>query len=195
MKDALDFLQKILLSQNVCDEIKLNMETLVKIIPEIKFIVGFPHKHPHHHLDVWEHTLLALSLSKNNFDVRFCLLLHDIGKPFSFQDGADGVRHFKNHQVVSSLMAKEILLRLGFDNNYIEKMCYLIKYHDTMITNEDIKQNWLLQKIRLEVQRCDGLAHNPKYLDKKNLYIEQTSHLLEQYYSNKENLKDKELIR
>ena len=60
--------------------------TLMKLMPELKFMKGFDHKHPHHHLDVWKHTLLALSKAPNNFDIRLSLLLHDIGKPHSYQN-------------------------------------------------------------------------------------------------------------
>ena len=76
-------------------------------------MIGFEHNHPHHHLDVWNHTLYALSLSENNFDIRLSLLLHDIGKPFSYQD--DEIRHFHNHPYVSFIMSKSILSRLGFN--------------------------------------------------------------------------------
>ena len=57
-------LQSILLSENIVESINKNIDYLLQIIPEIKSIIGFEHKHPHHHLDVWNHTLLALSLSE-----------------------------------------------------------------------------------------------------------------------------------
>ena len=44
------------------------------------------------------------------FDIRLCLLLHDIGKPFSYQ--GEEVRHFRNHAAVSANMSKIILKRL-----------------------------------------------------------------------------------
>ena len=45
-------------------------------------------------------------------------LLHDIGKPFSYQD--EEVRHFRNHAKVSANISKEILHRLGFNDDYIK---------------------------------------------------------------------------
>ena len=101
-------LKTILLSDDVINSINCHMDCLLTLIPEIQYMIGFEHKHPHHHLDVWNHTLLALSLSSGDFDVRLCLLLHDIGKPFSYQDGE--VRHFKNHSKVSADMSKIILI-------------------------------------------------------------------------------------
>ena len=104
-------LSDILLSDDVVFSIRYNISYLLDKIPEIKYMMGFDQKNPHHHLDVWNHTLLALSLSKKDFDVRLSLLLHDIGKPFSYTDG--DVRHFDGHAKVSSLMSVDILKRLG----------------------------------------------------------------------------------
>src|SRR5574344_2051507 len=86
-------LEEILTSDNVVDSIRSNLEYILKIIPELGDTIGFEHKHPHHHLDVFEHTLYALSLSENDYEIRLALLLHDIGKPHSFTEGE--VRHFK----------------------------------------------------------------------------------------------------
>jgi len=163
-------LQEILESENIIEEIDNNMDYLIAIIPELNSIIKFPQNHPHHHLDVWEHTKLALSLSNNDLDVRLALLLHDIGKPFSYQD--EEVRHFHGHAEVSSKMSKKILKRLNFDNAYNDKISKIIELHDTEITKEDIEEDLEFNLKRLEVQRCDALAHNPKYLEKRIEYLE-----------------------
>lgn len=71
-------------------------------------MIGFDHKHPHHHLDVWEHTLYALDMSDKDFDLRLTLPFHDIGKPFSFVE-KNGIRYFHNHPYISQNMTKIIL--------------------------------------------------------------------------------------
>ena len=162
-------LKEILLSDDIVKSINDNMDDLLLIIPEIKNMIGFEHNHPHHHLDVWNHTLLALSLSKKDFDIRLCLLLHDIGKPFSYQD--DEVRHFKNHANVSANMSNVILKRLDFDEDYIQYICYLIKQHDMPITDEQIENNYDLVLKLFEIQKCDALAHHPDRLEKRLKYI------------------------
>ena len=164
-------LQEILLSDNVVESINKNMDYLLQIIPEIKSSIGFEQNHPHHHLDVWNHTLLALSLSNKDFDVRLCLLLHDIGKPFSYQD--EEVRHFRNHANVSSKMSKEILYRLGYKQEYINYLCYLIENHDTKIEDEQIKNNYDICLKLFEIQKCDALAHHPDKLEKRKKYIDE----------------------
>ena len=105
--DNKNTLYNILMCDDVVKNIRQNLQNLIVIIPEIADMIGFDHNHPHHHLDVWEHTLYALSLSPNNFDIRLALLLHDIGKPHSFQD--DEVRHFKGHPELSAQITKYIL--------------------------------------------------------------------------------------
>ena len=164
-------LQEILLTDDIVKSINDNMDDLLLIIPEIKNMIGFEHNHPHHHLDVWNHTLLALSLSENDFDIRLCLLLHDIGKPFSYQD--EEVRHFRNHAAVSSNMSKIILKRLGFDDGYIKYVCYLIEHHDTPISNEQIVNDYDLCLKLLKIQKCDTLAHHPDKLEKRKKYIDE----------------------
>lgn len=159
----------ILMSDNVLLSIKENLETILQIIPEINEMIGFEHNHPHHHVDVWNHTLLALSMSPKNFEIRLVLLLHDIGKPHSFQD--ERVRHFKGHARVSAEIAYSILKRLEFSNDEILKLCYLIEQHDTPITDKEIHDNKELTIIKFNVQCCDALAHNPLKLEKRIRYL------------------------
>lgn len=162
-------LYEILMVDDVVDSVKENREELLTMIPELVDMIDFNHNHPHHHLDVWNHTLLALSLSKQDFDTRVVLLLHDIGKPHSYQD--DEVRHFHGHADVSSNMSVDILNRLGFESEEIEILTYLIREHDTEITKEDIDSNVELCIKRFGVQFCDALAHNPTKLKKRIEYL------------------------
>ncbi len=123
-------------------------------------------------MDVLEHTIFAISKSKNDFVIRLVLLLHDIGKPFSYQDDNDGIRHFHDHPKVSQDMSEKILTRLEVDQKLKETICYLIRLHDEPITLDEIKNDPELQSMRLEVQRCDALAHNPIYNKKRLKYLE-----------------------
>ena len=118
-------LYNILLSADIVTAINDNLDDILILIPELENIIGFEHKHPHYHLDVWNHTLLALSYSPKDFDIRLVLLLHDIGKPYSCQDGA--IRDFRGHSKVSADMSYNILKRLNFSNDEIFKLCYLIE--------------------------------------------------------------------
>lgn len=173
--DNKNTLYNILMCDDVVKNIRENLQNLIVIIPEIADMIGFDHNHPHHHLDVWEHTLYALSLSPNDFDIRLALLLHDIGKPHSFQD--DEVRHFKGHPELSAQITKYILKRLNYNEEYISYICEIIIKHDTPLTEEYIILNKNLSKVIFEVQKCDALAHNPAKNKKRLEYIEKISNL------------------
>ena len=159
----------ILMCDDIVDNICTNLDELLALIPEIKDMIGFEHNHPHHHLDVWNHTLFALSMAPKDFGIRLTLLLHDIGKPHSYQDRE--VRHFKGHPKVSSEISYQILTRLNFNNNEIDELCYLIRQHDNPINSNDINNNYLLSYKLFQVQICDALAHNPLKLEKRINYL------------------------
>ena len=173
-------LETILLNDNIINSIYQNLDNLLKIIPELKEIINFNHKHPHHHLDVFNHTLLALALSPNDFTIRLVLLLHDIGKPVCFTEEND-VKHYPNHGVVSSMIAKTILTRLNFDSEYIDVICNLIAQHDEKITIDDIKENYDFCYILYQIQYCDALAHHPLKLESRIAYLKETECILKNY--------------
>jgi tRNA nucleotidyltransferase (CCA-adding enzyme) len=162
-----------------------NLDYLLDLIPELKYMIGFDHKNPHHHLDVWNHTLYALSLSENDFELRLCLLLHDIGKPHSYQEGE--IRHYNGHALKSSIMSKGILTRLGYKEEFIDEVCYLIRYHDTPITKKDIENNYELSVKRYKIQICDAMAHNPEKLEKRIKYLNKVKENIKNYDWNRNN--------
>lgn len=150
--------------KNVINDILINKEVrsfdsfIVSMIPELLNEIGFDQKHPHHHLDLWEHTLLALdNLDSDDLESNMALLLHDIGKPFSYLDDGD-CRHFNNHAEVSSKIARTVLKRLNYDETFISNVCYLIKYHDTLIDPESVSS---LDYKLLDIQYADAKAHHP----------------------------------
>ena len=160
-------LEEILTSEFVTKEIIYNLDYLTKIIPELDMMISFNQKHPHHNLDLFSHTIAALSLSPNDFEIRLVLLLHDIGKPYYYIEG--DVRHYPKHALLSSIITKNILNRLGYDENFINRICLMIKYHDSNLLKNNNNRTFL--KKMYIVQYCDAYAHNPKYLGKRINYL------------------------
>ena len=161
MNSKKDIINNILLSKTHRE----NENLIICLIPELINMIGFDHNHPHHHLDVWEHTLLTLdNLNSNDLSVVLAALLHDIGKPFSYQDKE--IRHFKGHAIMSRKIAKSILERLEYDQNFIDEVLFLVRYHDTSIEKLDIKNEKIKNKL-LDLQYADAKAHHPDYIEKR----------------------------
>ena len=166
-------LNKLIVGDNA-GNILLNYTCVIgAVIPEIKEMVGFEQKSPYHHLDVWNHTAASVTKAPADVPLRLTMLLHDIAKPGCYSE-ADGIGHFYGHSKVSSDMAKEILLRLRYDNSTIETVTELILYHDANIHPErkHIKR-WLNrigeERFRqlIEIKRADAMAKSEKYRQAK----------------------------
>ena len=156
-------LEQILMQSSILsiDFLEKNKNRIFKIIPELEHEEGFDQKSSWHIYDVWQHTEVALSNSNHDLEERIALLLHDIGKPYSYQE-EDNIRHFKGHANKSAQMAKEILRRLKYDERQIDLICWLIENHSTIIDpNQICKDNLTRMKKLLNIQYCDTKAYNP----------------------------------
>ena len=76
------------------------------------------------------HTLKAVEQVRADKVLRLTMLLHDVAKPQMKTVDADGVAHFKMHDVKGAEVAKRILKRLKFDNDTLGKVTKLVQYHD-----------------------------------------------------------------
>lgn len=168
-------LERILTSENIEEKIRNNEDYLFSLIPELKSEVGFEHKHPHHSFDVWNHTIEALKHIEPDFELRLIVLLHDIGKPFCYQEGTDGVRHFKGHPVKSKEISKSILERLNIELK--DEILYIIENHDTIIDTNNINNREIEIK-RLKVQYADAYAHSPSTIQKRILRLNAIKELI-----------------
>ncbi len=144
-------------------------DLLEPFFPELAPSVGFLQNSKYHHLDVWEHTLGALSHADGDLVTRLVLLLHDIGKPHVYTEDAAG-GHFKGHGTVSAEIADRLMTRLRFDNATRERVVLLVEHHDRTLSAEPKKlKRWMRQFsdediLRMcEIQRCDRLAHAKEY--------------------------------
>lgn len=144
------------------DYLESNKKEIFEIIPELKNEESFDQKSSWHIYDVWKHTEVALSNSNYDFEERLALLLHDIGKPFSYQDDGE-IRHFKGHAEKSAEISTHILERLGYDTGTMNRILFLIKNHSTIIDfNKIDKGNIELYQKLLNIQYCDTRAYNPE---------------------------------
>lgn len=170
-------LEKLLQSDDVATSLENNLDDILMLIPEIKEMIGFNHKHPHHHLDVWQHTLEVIrQLDTKDIELNMAALLHDIGKPFSYQDGE--VRHFHGHPEVSYMMAKQILERLGYNEDFIKNVTFLVRNHDTIIDVNNLENNSEMIDKLLQLQYADAKAHHPDKVEKRISFLDNIRHQL-----------------
>lgn len=159
-------MSKLLMGDHAVPVLSEFAEVIAVFLPELKATFGFWQYSPYHNMDVWEHTLEALSKSKPILMVRWTLLLHDIGKPAAFTRDQNGRGHFVGHPLMGAEMAEGIMRRLHMDNETRKTICTLVKYHDYMApASKKTARKWIslfgkqTLELLLEVKRCDVLAH------------------------------------
>lgn len=115
----------------------------------------FKQNNPYHIYNVYTHTLMALCYCESKeLIVKLAVLFHDIGKPHSYQDYEDGIRHFKGHGRVSADMTDEIMKRMRFDNDTRNSVVELIYYHDaTFEVGKKYIKRWLNKIGELQFRR------------------------------------------
>jgi len=97
--------------------------------PEFRPMVGCEQK-GHHHLDVWGHTLLALSkVEEPDLMLRLGVLFHDIGKPPTKSVEADGRIRFFGHERVGGELARRVLRRLRYSEGTVATVAQLVEEH------------------------------------------------------------------
>ena len=179
MNDGKKVLQKILKSDTI---LEYEERMLFEMIPELMDEKDFSQNNPWHIYDVWNHTKKVLENSEADKEIRLVLLLHDIGKPHSYQDDENGIRHFRGHSQKSAEISEQILKRLGYSENEISQICFLIANHDKTIQTEVINANNLeTYKKLLHIQYCDASGYNPEYIQRVYERLDEVSSCLKGY--------------
>lgn len=159
---------KIASSDDFCVELLLYKDVFSLFIPELKDMFDFPQNNPWHIWDVFGHTVHAVEYcDSDDLVVRLAVFFHDFGKPHSYQDGEDGIRHFKGHGKVSADMTDSIMKRLRFDNETRNNVVELVYYHDvTFGVGKKYVKRWLNKigekqfRRLLQVKKADNKAQN-----------------------------------
>jgi len=127
---------------------------LQQVLPEIGAMKGVeqpPQFHPEG--DVWIHTRMMLEGLPANASptLAWGVLLHDVGKPPTFQSaGETGDRiRFNNHVEVGVRMAEAICQRLRFSNEDTEQILALVDNHMKFGAVEEMRVSTLKKFVRL----------------------------------------------
>ncbi|MGI5836165.1 MAG: HD domain-containing protein [Chloroflexota bacterium] len=123
-------MNKILLSTRPAEGLKLlyNSYLLDHVIPELLPMIGLQQRGDYHHKDVWRHTLQVVENTPADLTLRWAATLHDIAKPAT--KTVDGTEvHFFGHEMLGADMARQVLLRLRFSSEFVERVTKLVRMH------------------------------------------------------------------
>jgi poly(A) polymerase len=124
---------------------------LPEVLPEIDRLHGVeqpPQYHPEG--DVWIHTLLLLEKLPADCSptLAWGALLHDVGKPATFQRAPDRIR-FNGHAEVGVKIAAEICRRLRFSNDETDQILALVDNHMRFAAVKEMRESTLKRFFRL----------------------------------------------
>ncbi|NLO10287.1 MAG: CCA tRNA nucleotidyltransferase [Clostridiales bacterium] len=205
-------LTKLLVSDNP-DRLRLLYELGITkvILPEFDKMMVTEQKNIHHAYSVGEHTIKTLSavagtISENRFlpqercILRWTMLLHDIDKPSTITMGKDGQNHFYGHQEKGALTARRILKDLKFDNETLEAVVHLVRWHDYRfaltpigIRKATAKIGKEYMELLFEVNYADISGKNPKNNKEKFTQLEEARRLYKEMIAKNECVSLKEL--
>lgn len=102
-------------------------------IPELKPLVGFDQRSPHHAYDLYTHVAHVVAGVPEDLTLRWAALLHDIGKIDTFTQDETGRGHYYGHATVSAKMARDILRRMRAPEALGKQTAVLIENHMTRL--------------------------------------------------------------
>lgn len=184
---------KILLSKSpmyglfICNALGL----LQHFLPELEMGVHVKQNQAHS-FDVWGHNLRTCqhAADKNwSLDLRLAALFHDIAKPHTRRWSKEKNDYtFHGHEVVGGKVTREIMSRMKFSREMIDKVSTLVRWHmffsDTeqitlsavrrMVSNVGEENIWDLMNLRV----CDRIGtgrpkENPYRFRKYKVMVEQ----------------------
>jgi len=156
--------------------VMLKTGVLHQFLPELERLVGVK-QGKYHYTDAWNHTMDVLDRS-NDMEVnkvpvdRLAALLHDIGKPQKMTVGDDSQPHFYEHEKASADIAEEVMKRLKYSNDVIDKVTKIIASHMRVHGSSQWSDATVRRFIRdmgleldnvLNLIKADRASHHPDY--------------------------------
>lgn len=145
---------------------------ILNIVPELIICDKCTQQHPAHIYNVLDHIFQTVNKVDNILILKLAALLHDIGKPYK-KVLINSTERFWGHETTSAEMAKYVFIRLGYEEDFINQICTLIKYHDykTYPNKESLSQTIDLVGKNLipylfKLQTADLLSHEENYCNR-----------------------------
>lgn len=129
----------LIMGQNSKEVLVKYSSVISEFIPEIKPMIGFDQKNPHHLYDVWEHSASVVENANDDVVHKLAAIFHDSGKPSTFVEDDKGVGHFLGHAEESMEIAEQAMTRLRYSNKEKQKVLDLIEDHDGNLSTKKYK--------------------------------------------------------
>lgn len=148
----------------------LELGLMEHIAPEFLAMAGVT-QGDYHHLDVWEHTLLAVRSAPPDLETRLAALLHDVGKPATRTVEPGGRIRFFGHEGVGEKTARVILDRWRLPGATIDRVARLVAGHMRLCSGHaltgpaarrlirDFPDDW---RMLLDLMEADAAAMRPE---------------------------------
>jgi poly(A) polymerase/tRNA nucleotidyltransferase (CCA-adding enzyme) len=114
---------------------------LAYFLPEVERGIGVSQNQAHS-FDVWEHNLRTMQHAadkKWSLEMRLCALFHDVSKPETRRFSREkGDYTFYGHDVVGGRVTRDIMTRLKFSKETVEKVSLMVRWHMFFSDTEQI---------------------------------------------------------
>ena len=178
-----DELNKLLPLVNAADLLTF-APLITQVIPELAPAVGFDQHSPYHAYDVFTHTACVVQSMPPDITLRWAALLHDVGKPETFDIDENGRGHFPNHARVGEEIANAVLLRLKSSTVLREQVTALIARHMTPLEPDKKLLRRRLGKYGVDATRqlltlqradfgCKGTKAQTDFFDRTEALLEE----------------------
>lgn len=125
-----DELNKILLSKkpSIGFYYLASVGLLKEILPELNATIQVSQPSEYHEKDVFDHIMKVVDNVSPKLELRLAALFHDIGKPLTRTIEFNKI-HFYRHEDVGSKMVIDVMKRLRYSNELINKVSFLVNEH------------------------------------------------------------------
>ena len=154
------------------------------ILPEFCTMMETEQHNPHHIYTVGVHTIRSMEEIRADKVLRLTMLFHDVAKPVCRRSDENGIDHFHGHAKISAELANDIMHRLKFDNDTLNKVKVYVRYHDLRpeLTEKSVRR--AVSKVGadafaevLKLKMADTLAQSPKWQPEKKAYLKELTAL------------------
>ena len=149
-----DELNRILPNLSAADMIRF-VPVLTEAIPELRPMMGFDQRSPHHAYDLYTHVAHVVDKMPADLELRWAALLHDVGKVPTFTQDSTGRGHYYDHAKVGAEMASDILRRFRATTALRTRVVTLIRQHMTRLKPDRTELWYSLKELGWEmVRKC-----------------------------------------